>query len=132
MKKVVEMKKKERLELIEEVGEEIVTEEELEELLEEKEHPTAYDGFEPSGMAHIAFGLYRAINLKKMIKAGVRFKLLLADWYAWMNDKMGGDLDKIQKVGEYFQEVWKAAGVPMDEVRSSGRPSRWTGTTGRP
>lgn len=105
-----------RLNLIEEVGQEIVTKEELEKLLETKKHPTAYDGFEPSGQAHIAFGIYRAMNLKKMIEAGVRFKLLLADWYAWINDKMGGDLDKIQKVGEYFIEVWKAAGVPMDKV----------------
>ncbi|KXB09151.1 hypothetical protein AKJ35_01315 [candidate division MSBL1 archaeon SCGC-AAA833F18] len=107
----------ERFELIREVGEEIITEEELKELLETKKHPVAYDGFEPSGMAHIAFGVYRAMNLKKMIKAGVKFKLLLADWYAWINNKMDGDLGKIRKVGEYFEEVWKAAGVPMDEVK---------------
>jgi len=106
----------ERLALIREVGEEIVTEEELKELLETKKHPVAYDGFEPSGIAHLPFGVYRAINLKKMIKAGVKFKLLLADWFAWINDKMGGDLEKIRKVGEYFLEVWKAAGVPMEKV----------------
>lgn len=106
----------ERFDLIKEVGEEVVTEEELKDLLDEKEHPLAYDGFEPSGLAHVAFGVYRATNLKKMIKAGVRFNLLLADWYAWINEKMGGDLEKIRKVGEYFQEVWKAAGVPMDKV----------------
>lgn len=106
----------ERFELIKEVGEEIVMEEELKDLLKKKENPIAYDGFEPSGLAHIAFGVYRAKNLKKMIKAGVRFKLLIADWHAWINDKMGGDLEKIRKVGEYFQEVWKAAGVPMDKV----------------
>lgn len=113
---LIEMDVEGRLELIKQVGEEIVTEEELRELLETKEHPVAYDGFEPSGMAHLPFGVYRAINLKKMIDAGVRFKLLLADWYAWINDKMGGDLEKIRKVGEYFIEVWKAAGVPMDKV----------------
>jgi len=106
----------ERLALIKEVGEEIVTEKELKELLETKKHPVAYDGFEPSGIAHLPFGIYRAINLKKMIKAGVRPKLLLADWFAWINDKMGGDLGKIRKVGKYFVEVWKAAGVPMEKV----------------
>lgn len=112
-----EMDLTKRVKLIEEVGEEIITKKELKELLEAKEHPVAYDGFEPSGMAHIAFGVYRAMNLKKMIGAGVKFKLLLADWYAWMNDKMGGDLKKIRKAGEYFEEVWKAAGVPMDQVK---------------
>lgn len=106
----------ERFELISEVGEEIVTEEELRDLLKKKEHPLAYDGFEPSGLAHVAFGVYRGTNLKKMIRAGVRFNLLLADWYAWINEKMGGDLEKIRKVGEYFEEVWRAAGVPMEEV----------------
>ena len=29
---------------------------------------------------------------------------------------MGGDLGKIRKVGEYFAEVWKAAGVDMNKV----------------
>lgn len=110
------MEVEKRFELIREVGEEIVTEEGLKDLLEKKKHPIAYDGFEPSGLAHIAFGVYRAENLKKMIEAGVRFKLLIADWHAWINDKMGGDLEKIKRVGKYFKEVWKAAGVPMDKV----------------
>jgi len=38
-----------RIELIKGVGEEIITEEELLNLLEKKKHPIAYDGFEPSG-----------------------------------------------------------------------------------
>lgn len=105
-----------KLELIKRVGEEIITEEELRELLETKEHPVAYDGFEPSGLAHVPFGIYRAINLDDLIKAGIRFKLLIADWHAWINNKMGGDLGKIRAVGEYFVEVWKAAGVDMNRV----------------
>src|SRR5512136_1001606 len=105
-----------KLELIRRVGEEIITEQELVELLETKEHPVAYDGFEPSGLAHVPFGIYRAINLDDLIEAGIRFKLLIADWHAWINNKMGGDLEKIRKVGEYFIEVWKAAGVDMEKV----------------
>ena len=104
------------LELIKRVGEEIVVERELRELLERKRHPVAYDGFEPSGLAHVAFGIYRAINLEDLIKAGIRFKFLIADWHAWINDKMAGDLEKIRRVGKYFIEVWKAAGVDMDRV----------------
>ncbi len=62
------------------------------------------------------FAIYRSINLADMLKAGVHVKLYLADWFAWINNKMGGDLDAIKKVGEYFLEVWKAAGVDMNKV----------------
>jgi len=105
-----------RLELVKRVGEEIVTEQELRELLQTKKHPIAYDGFEPSGIAHVPFGIYRAINLADLIKAGIHFKLWIADSFAWINNKMGGDLEKIRTVGEYFVEVWKAAGVDMKKV----------------
>jgi tyrosyl-tRNA synthetase len=105
-----------RLDLIKEVGEEIVTEEELVELLSKKKNFIAYDGFEPSGRIHIAQGILRAINVNKMIKSGAKFKMLVADWHGWANNKMGGDLDKIQTVGKYFIEVWKASGMDLDNV----------------
>lgn len=106
----------ERIKLIASVGEEVVTMPELRQLLEEKPHPIAYDGFEPSGLAHLPFGVYRALLLKDLVKAGIKFKIWLADWFAWINRKMDGDLEKIHHVGEYFIEVWKAAGVPTDKV----------------
>jgi tyrosyl-tRNA synthetase len=98
------------------VGEEIITEAELRELLETRTHPVAYDGFEPSGLAHLPFGVLRPILLSDLLEAGVRVRLWIADWFAWVNNKMGGDLDKIQQVGKYFVEVWKAAGVDMTKV----------------
>jgi len=105
-----------RLAHVREVGEEIITEKELRTLLETNDHPTAYDGFEPSGLAHLPFGVLRPILVEDMIKAGVRMKLWIADWFAWVNNKMGGDLQTIQEVGRYFVEVWKAAGVDMSKV----------------
>ncbi len=105
-----------KLELIRQVGEEIITEKELRELLETKEHPIAYDGFEPSGMAPLHFAIYRAINLEDLLKAGLKIKLWLADWFAWINNKMGGDLEKIHKIGEYFLESWKASGIDTKKV----------------
>ncbi|MCD6260546.1 MAG: tyrosine--tRNA ligase [Thaumarchaeota archaeon] len=96
--------------------EEVITVEELKSLLEVEEHPVAYDGFEPSGLAHLPFGVLRAIKLEDMLEAGCRFKLLLADWHAMINKKMGGDLEKIRRVGEYFVEVWKAAGIDLSKV----------------
>jgi tyrosyl-tRNA synthetase len=106
----------ERIKLIKEVGEEIVTEEELRELLISKEEIIAYDGFEPSGKIHIAQSVIRTININKLIKAGIKFKMFVADWHAWANNKMGGDLEKIQTVGNYFIEVWKACGMDMNNV----------------
>ena len=35
----------------------------------------------------------------------------MADWFAQLNDKMGGDLKKIKVVGEYMIEIWKACGM---------------------
>ncbi|MHA2239327.1 MAG: hypothetical protein ACXAB2_13350 [Candidatus Hodarchaeales archaeon] len=90
------MKLEERLNFVRSVGEEIVTEEELVDLLKAKKSFTAYDGFEPSGQIHIAQGILRATNVNKMIKAGARFKMLVADWHAWANNKLGGNLDNIQ------------------------------------
>ena len=102
--------------LVKEVGEEVVTEEELTSLFEIKKHPVAYDGFEPSGKLHIAQGLLRAINVNKMTKAGCKFIMLAADWHAWANNKLGGDLEKIRITGDYMVEVWKACGMDVENV----------------
>jgi len=105
-----------RIELIKEVGEEIITEEELRTLLETKKKIVAYDGFEPSGEMHIAQGIMRTINVNKMIEADVKFKMWVADWFAWMNNKMDGDLEKIRTTGKYFIEIWKACGMKTDKI----------------
>lgn len=110
------MQLEKRLELIKGIAEEVITEEELRKLLESNPRPVAYDGFELSNVAHLGTGIFRAINLEDMIKAGVRFKILLADWHTWINNKLGGDLDKIKTAGKYFIEVWKAAGVKKIET----------------
>ena len=105
-----------KLGLVKQVGEEIITEEELKTLLETKEHPIAYDGFEPSGNIHIAQGIMRAINVNKILKAGIKFKMYAADWHGWANNKLGGDLKKIQTCGDYLIEVWKTCSMDIDKV----------------
>jgi len=106
----------ERLELIESVAEEIVTRPELQQMLESGKKLKAYDGFEPSGLAHLPFAIYRSINVKKLIDAGIEFTLFLADYHAFVNNKLGGNMDLIHKCGEYFLEVWKAAGIPLKKL----------------
>jgi len=112
------MSAEERLELIRSVadGGEIIGEDELLEMLRSGKQLVAYDGFEPSGIAHIPFGLLRAENLKLMQKAGIKFKLWLADYFAFINNKLGGDMNRIKKAGEYFIEDWKSCGVDTKNV----------------
>ncbi len=106
----------EKIKLINTFAEEIITEEDLRELLKNKKNPVAYDGFEPSGQIHIAQGLMKAINVNKLTSIGIKFKFYVADWFAMLNGKMGGDLEKIRIIGEYFIEVWKVCGMDLKNV----------------
>ena len=106
----------EKIKVVKGIAQEIVTEEELMNLFDTNQHPLAYDGFEPSGIAPLHFGVYLTKNIKKLLDIGVRFNLYIADYFALINKKMGGDMEKIRNVGKYFIEVWKAAGVDMDKV----------------
>ena len=105
-----------RFQLLKGISQEIVTEQELRELVDSGRKLTAYDGFEPSGLAHLPIGIYRPLILKDLQKADVKFTLLLADSYSWINEKLGGDLEKIRLVGKYFIEVWKAAGLGTKKI----------------
>jgi tyrosyl-tRNA synthetase len=105
-----------KLDVVRGIAQEIVTEEELKVLLESNDHPLAYDGFEPSGIAGIHFGLLRAKTIKKLMGIGIRFNLYLADYFALINNKMGGNLENIRTTGRYFVEVWKAAGMDIDRI----------------
>ncbi len=111
-----ELTPEQKLAILKTVGEEVISEQELLTLLKEKKEIIAYDGFEPSGKIHIAQGILRSINVNKMASCGIKFKMLVADWHGWANNKMGGDLDKIQTIGKYFIEVWKASGMDLKSV----------------
>lgn len=127
--------------LVRSVGEECVTDAELKNLLSKKPAFVLYDGFEPSGRMHIAQGVFKAMNVNKCTQAGGTFIFWVADWFALMNDKMGGDLERIKTVGQYAEianyivsrrgtpatastfphryliQVWTAAGMDMSRVK---------------
>ena len=50
-------------------------------------------------------GVLKALNVNKLTSAGCTFKFWVADWFALLNNKMGGDLKKIRTVGLYMIEV---------------------------
>ncbi|RZC94498.1 hypothetical protein C5167_026229 [Papaver somniferum] len=107
----------ERYKIVRSIGEECIQEEELMRLLANKPEPICYDGFEPSGRMHIAQGVVKAINVNKLTDCGCRVKIWIADWFAQLNNKMGGDLAKIKVVGQYLIEIWKAVGLRnLDKV----------------
>ncbi|MHA1268395.1 MAG: tyrosine--tRNA ligase [Candidatus Helarchaeota archaeon] len=91
--------------------EEVINLKDLRELFETKDHPIAYNGFEPSGPMHLGTGLISAFKIKDLIEAGIHYKVLLADWHAFLNRKMGGNIENIRKVAEYFKAGWSALGV---------------------
>ncbi|KAH7860166.1 hypothetical protein Vadar_010112 [Vaccinium darrowii] len=107
------MSVEEKFRIVRSVGEECIQEDELLNLLSKKLDPVCYDGFEPSGRMHIAQGVMKIISVNKMTSAGCKVKIWIADWFAQLNNKMGGDLNKIHDVGEYMIEIWKAVGLNL-------------------
>ena len=94
---------------------EIISEEELKELLK-KDEKSAYIGFEPSGKIHL--GHY--LQIKKMIdlqNAGFDITILLADLHAYLNQK--GELDEIREIGDYNKRVFEAMGLKAKYVYGS-------------
>jgi tyrosyl-tRNA synthetase len=91
--------------------------EELRRLLETCTNPVTYDGFEPSGRMHVAQALLKRRYVDTLTDAGFTFVFWVADWFAYLNGKMGGNLSQIQTLGHYFIEVWKACGMNMDRVK---------------
>jgi tyrosyl-tRNA synthetase len=96
-------------------AQEIVTIEELKTVLE-KPHPKAYIGFEPSGVVHLGWKICTN-KIKDFLTCGFDFTVLLADWHAYINDKLGGDLEKIKLCGRYMQDCFAAMGVDTSKVR---------------
>ena len=114
MKKIREYDLNEILQIID--GGEGVNTESLKALLDNKPEVVAYDGFECSGVMHIAQALKRTWMTNILTKNGIKCKILLADCFAKMNHKLGGDLKKIQKAGQLMIETWKACGMDMENV----------------
>jgi tyrosyl-tRNA synthetase len=99
-----------RLALIERGLEEVLTRDELRELLLAGTPLRHYIGFEISGKVHLGTGLMCMSKVKDFMEAGVEVTIFLADWHSWINDKLGGDRDAIREIAlGYFAEAMKAS-----------------------
>ncbi|MEM2934902.1 MAG: tyrosine--tRNA ligase [Candidatus Thermoplasmatota archaeon] len=88
---------------------EIVTIEELEKIVK-REDKKAYIGFEPSGLVHLGW-LMCGDKIKDLVDADFDFYILLADWHAWINDKLNGNMEAIKVCGEYIKDAFSAMGL---------------------
>lgn len=99
--------------------EEIVTKEQLLNLLETNSSPKHYIGFEVSGFLHLG-ALMAVLKIKDFEKAGFKTNIFLADYHAWINKKLSGDLELIQKVAKgYFIDAMKAFGINSNFLLAS-------------
>ncbi len=87
--------------------EEVITAQELRTLLETKAHPKHYIGLEISGVLHLGSLVLTGFKINDFIKAGIETTVFLADWHTFINDKLGGDWDRIKEVSEYYADAFK-------------------------
>jgi tyrosyl-tRNA synthetase len=110
------MNNEEKLALIQKNTKEIVSLDELKELLKKKKQPRVYCGYEPSGPMHLGH-FVTITKLMDLEKAGFKVVILLADIHALLNKK--GDLTDIKKNVDIWKKTVKAIGINAEVVLGS-------------
>ena len=96
----------ERLNLIKRNTQEIITEDELKQLLKEKKHPKAYIGLATTGKIHIGYFI-PMIKVGDFLKADFKFTILLADIHAHLDDQKA-PFELLDKRVKYYKEIISA------------------------
>ena len=92
-----------RLELIKRNTEDIVTEDDLKELLEKKKNPKAYIGFAVTGKIHIGYFI-PMMKVADFVRADFDFTILLADLHAHLDDRKA-PFELLDWRAKYYKEV---------------------------
>jgi len=107
-----------KLNLIKRNTEEILTEEELAELLKTKTEPVVYLGYAPTGRPHIGY-LIPAMKIKDFVNAGLKVKILLADIHAHL-DNMKSPLELLAKRVEFYRlelsALYQSLGADVSKI----------------
>ena len=105
------------LNLIKRNTQEIVNPEELKKILNKKSY-SAYIGFAPTGKLHIGY-LIPLVKIADFIKAGFKFKFLIADLHAFLDDKKA-PWEKLDLRSKYYKEsiteIFKSIGVNTKKI----------------
>ncbi len=94
---------------------EVVTLDELKKVLE-KDKPRAYIGYEPSGLVHIGWLIWMN-KVRDLAEAGVEVTVLEATWHAYINDKLGRDMELIRASARLVRKIMEYMGIPMGRIR---------------
>src|SRR3989338_8529456 len=103
---IILMDIEERLNLIKRNTQEIITEDELRQLLKEKRHPKAYIGLATTGKIHIGYFI-PMIKVGDFLKADFKFTILLADIHAHFYDQKT-PFELLDLRVEYYKEIISA------------------------
>ena len=112
------MNVEERFKLIKRNTEEIVSEKELKALLTKKKKPAGYIGMATTGRVHVGYFI-PLMKIADFLKAGFKFKILLADIHAHLDD-MKAPFELLAHRVEYYEAVitsmLKALGVDVSNL----------------
>ncbi len=75
-----------------------------------------YCGYECSGEIHLGH-LVTILKLLDLQKAGIKVKILLADWHTWLNQK--GDWDFVNKQLKSWERGFKSIGLKAEIVKGT-------------
>lgn len=97
-------------------AEEILTDDDLATLLASKKpgEIVAYCGYETSGPVHLGH-LVTIMKLKELLDAGIKVKVLFADYHTFLNRKGKGDWDWIHARAKEWEQAFRSAGLGKAE-----------------
>lgn len=93
--------------VVSEPTEEIVTTEELKNLLNTVSSPRHYIGLEISGKLHLGSLIITGLKINDLIKANFNTTVFLADWHTFLNNKLDKNWEKIQEISTYYEKAFK-------------------------
>jgi len=102
-----------KVELIKRNCTEVINEDKIEKF---RKKGIVYCGYECSGEIHLGH-FVTIIKLLDLQKAGIKVKVLLADWHTWLNKK--GDSDFVNKQFQQWEKGFKSLGLKAEVVRGT-------------
>lgn len=104
---------KEKIRLVKRNTIEIIGENKIKDYLKKG---VVYCGYECSGEIHLGH-LVTILKLLDLQKAGIKIKVLLADWHTWLNQK--GDWDFVNKQLKSWEKGFKSVGLKAEIVKGT-------------